>query len=240
MNIKENNINYTRIYTVIFSLFGGIILSCQSNHVEKVKSANIVLQKDVVETELICPDSTIQIVSDEQNHNHEKDSIVITKISTDFFYWYISNAKENNFSEYNPIEIQDTNGMTTLNFSKYFQNLVNLSFSDSLLTKEKRSYKKCMLNLAKVNYSDYLKLEDLEDFESLNCDFGNYYRWTGGQEMFDGYSVTKMELEKENAIVKGLLFFNDTEKIEIRNFEREISMIFIKQKDKWKILDIIY
>jgi hypothetical protein len=175
-----------------------------------------------------------------QNWNQEKDSIYITRIANDFFNWYISNAKGKNFVEFNPIEIKDSYGMTTLDFSKYFQNLIHLSFSDSLIIKEKLSYSECLKNLAKVKYSDFLKLKDLDDFERLNCDFNNYYRWTGGQEMFDGYYIKKVRFHKEKAFVIGFLYFHDPKNIEIRNFVREIVVTFILQKDEWKILNIEY
>lgn len=173
------------------------------------------------------------------SQNRETDSIEVSRISNNFFDWYISSAKNHKSDEYNPVEIESKNGMTTLDFSKYFKNLERLSFSDSLLIKERKSYNECVRKLSQVKYTDYLKLTDLDQFENLNDDFTNYYRWTGGQEMFDIYSVRKVKIDNKNAIVIGSLYFDNTG-VEKRDFVREITTIFIKQNGKWKIRDIKY
>ncbi|MES2543302.1 MAG: hypothetical protein V4548_00330 [Bacteroidota bacterium] len=164
----------------------------------------------------------------------QKDSIATTTIAKDFFNWYITSAKENK-SGYQPEFIEDDNGMTTLDYSNYIENLIKHSFSDSLIAKEKHSYSECIKNLAKLKYSDFLKFENLDDFESRDCDFSNYYRWIGGQEMSSGYSVTKIKSDKGKLIVIGFLFGNP-ENNDKRSFVKDVSVTFIKQKDKWKIL----
>src|SRR6188768_450561 len=141
-----------------------------------------------------------------QNRKLEKDSIVLATISSDFFRWYISASSNHSNGECFPVFVQDKNGMTTLDYSKYIKNLKDLSFSDSLIAKEKSSYQVCIDNLAKVKYSDFLKFEDLDDFESRNCDFTNYYHWTGGQEMYEVYTVTRVKINKKDAAVIGFLF----------------------------------
>ncbi len=98
------------------------------------------------------------------SQNQESDSIEVSKISINFFNWYISATKNHKTDEYNPIEIENKNGMTTLDFSKYFKNLKQLSFSDSLLTKERESYNECVIKLSQIKYTDYLKLTDLDQF----------------------------------------------------------------------------
>jgi hypothetical protein len=172
--------------------------------------------------------------------NAKSDSIEVTNISQQFFDWYISSAKEKKHIEYSPTAIKISNGMTSLDFTKYFQNLTLHSFSDALLEKEKLYYKDCIDNLAKIKYSDYLNLRDLDDFEKINCDYDNSYRWTGGQEMFDGYFVTETQFKKDIAIVIGQLFDKDTNNIEVRTSGRVIITTFTKQNDNWKISDISY
>jgi len=122
--------------------------------------------------------------------------------------------------------------MTTLDFTKYFQNLRRLSFSDSLITKEKQTYKSCIEKLEKVKYSDYVKLKDLSDFEVLDDDFSNYYRWTGGQEMYDSYIVRKFQYENQKAVVIG-----DLSNIS-SDYKGEISMTFKKRRNKWLIYNV--
>ena len=57
-----------------------------------------------------------------QTSVQKKDSIAITQLSSSFFDWYISSAKSRKQAEYNPVEVQDKNGMTTLDFSRYMEN----------------------------------------------------------------------------------------------------------------------
>jgi hypothetical protein len=173
-----------------------------------------------------------------QKQEQKRDSIEITQIATDFFSWYILESSNNSNGECYPIFIQDKNGMTTLDYSKYFKNLIEHSFSDTLVAKEKLSYQVCIDNLAKVKYSDFLKFDGLDDFESRNCDFTNYYRWTGGQEMFDGYTVISVKIDGKKSSVIGYLFDNNYESGGIKINKRAISVTFIKQNNKWKILDI--
>lgn len=47
--------------------------------------------------------------------------------------------------------------MTTLDYTKYFKNLKEHSFSDSLIEMENRSYQDCVNNLEKVSYSEFNK-----------------------------------------------------------------------------------
>jgi hypothetical protein len=167
------------------------------------------------------------------------DSAEISKIANSFFDWYINSAKSHKTEEYNPVEVKRQDGMTTLDFTKYFRNLKTLSFSDSLINKEKESYNECIIKLSDVKYADYLKITDLSDFESLNDDFTNYYRWTGGQEMFDIYSIKEIIIHNKNATVVGSLKF-DNSGVEKRSFVREIKMTLYKKNDSWEILRINY
>ena len=171
------------------------------------------------------------------SQNRKTDSIEVSRISKSFFDWYISSAKNNKIDEYNPVEIKSENGMTTLDFTKYFKNLERLSFSDSLIARERESYNECIRKLSQIKYSDYIKLTDLDQFEKLNDDFTNYYRWTGGQEMYDFYSVRKVIIDNNNAIVIGTLFLHYSGEKKGDSLT-EITITFIKQNDEWKINDI--
>jgi len=183
--------------------------------------------------------AALVITFDCSSQPYELDSTRISQIAKNFFEWYISTAKSHQTKEYNPIEIEDEDGMTTLDFTTYFGNLKALSFSDDLIKEEENSYSSCKLKLSKTKYSEYLKLTDLDQFESLDDDFTNYYRWTGGQEMFDFYEVTEVRIANRNATVIGTLYF-DNSGLEKREFERRITMTMVKHNDKWEILNIKY
>ena len=171
-----------------------------------------------------------------QNTNQIKDSVLVSRITTGFFNWYIKSAKLKKQAEYNPIEVADKNGMTTLDFTKYMKNLKKHSFSDSLMERERMTYVECVQKLSKIKYTDYLKLTDLSAFEKLEDDFTNQYRWTGGQEMCDGYAVSSIEYTKQGAVVYGRLYYMDATSNE--NSREEVYTVFIKQNNVWKILDI--
>lgn len=173
------------------------------------------------------------------SQNRESDSIEVSRVSINFFNWYITSAKNHKTDDYNSAEIENKNGMTTLDFSKYFKNLTRLSFSDSLFAKERALYNECILKLSQVKYSEYLKLTDLDQFENLNADFTNYYRWIGGQEMLDVYAIKNVRIENRNAFVVGSLYF-DYENVQKSGFVKEIITTFTKQNGVWKINDIKY
>jgi hypothetical protein len=168
-----------------------------------------------------------------------QDSIRTSEIATEFFEWYISAAKSHQTNEFNPVEIQNEYGMTTLDFSTYFKNLREHSFSDALIEEEENTYNSCIQKLSKVKYADYLKLTDLDQFESLDDAFTNYYRWTGGQEMYSFYKVVEIKINNDKAIVVGSLFF-DNSGSEKRDFDRQITVALIKLGGNWKIREINY
>jgi hypothetical protein len=109
----------------------------------------------------------------ESNPNAQKvkdsDSIKIEKIVNNFFNWYIGVIKTNNSVEFMPQFVESDNGMTTLDFSKYLENLRKYQFCDSLIEAERLTYQECILQLEKVKYFDFkTSWTDLDDFESTN------------------------------------------------------------------------
>lgn len=122
------------------------------------------------------------------------DSIKVAQIVNGFYDWYSTSIKGKKYSDYKPRFVESKNGMTTLDCSTYLENLKTYGFSDSLIIKERLSYSQCIENLEKVKFSDFEKTiyTDLDEYEQANCDFGNYYRWTGGQEPIDGIRIVKI------------------------------------------------
>jgi len=168
----------------------------------------------------------------------EIDSIKVSKLTTIFFHWYMKNATKKKNGEIYPRFVKSENGMTTLEYRKYFKNLKKYSFSDSLIEQEKLSYKVCIDNLAKVKYSDFLQFDGLADFEERDCDFTNYYRWIGGQEMFEGYTLTRIQFDNNQALVSGFLYDNKYECNDVKGLKKEIVVTLIRQENKWVILKI--
>ena len=112
------------------------------------------------------------------NYDHQLIGDVVSK----FYDWYIDQTNKGKQSAYYPSFAKSVNGMTTLTFSQYVDNLRKYSFSDSLINQEINSYQDCLNHLSNVQYSHFVEWTDLDQFEESNCDFNNTYRWTGGQE----------------------------------------------------------
>jgi hypothetical protein len=168
----------------------------------------------------------------------DSDSVKVEKIVNNFFNWYIGVIKTNNSVEFMPQFIESDQGMTTLDFSKYLENLRKYQFSDSLIESEKLTYQECISHLEKVKYSDFKTLwTDLDDFESTNCDFTNSYRWTGGMEPIDCVRIVDLKLNSNQTGLVQLKFCgidsNDKE-----YFWGKKSVILEKQNGNWKIMKI--
>lgn len=161
----------------------------------------------------------------------KSDTLQVCKTVTRFYDWYIKMPKENKNSEIQPAFVEDDKGMTTLNFSKYLGNLKKYNFSDSLINKEKMSYQLCISNLEKIKFSEFnSSYNDLDDLERISCDFGNSYRWTGGQEATERIKITNVKFETNNhAIVTVERLDNDSKN------NGSLLVILMKIDSVWKI-----
>lgn len=171
--------------------------------------------------------------------NYTEDSTAVSKITQDFYSWYINAVKQKSVVDYQPRFATTTKGMTTLDYVIYIENLKKYSFSESLITREKLTYEGCIKNLEKVSYVDFKKKWlDLEQFETAGCDFSNYYRWTGGQEMCDGITISIVEINSNKAKVNGFLYNLNVDDNTIHDSVGDFEMDLEKENDVWKITDI--
>jgi hypothetical protein len=164
------------------------------------------------------------------------DSINLCTTVTNFFNWYITSIKNNKSSEYQPQFIENEKGMTTLDLSRYIDNLKTMHFSDSLLNIEINSYQKCIENLGKVKFIDFKnRFDDLDDFEEIGCDFSNYYRWTGGQEPIDGIRIKEVNMRNANkATVTVEYFYFETRGTNYYWGNNQVTLR--KRNNYWEIL----
>ena len=131
--------------------------------------------------------------------------------------------------------------MTTLNFSKYVKNLSKYGFSDSLIIKEKLTYQHCNEELEKITYNQFqTKFLDLDNFERIQCDFSNYYRWTGGQEPIDGIRILNVKFKNPfNAMI--LIEYFDYNQDEKKNMYWGSNLVTLRKiKANWKIESIAW
>lgn len=164
------------------------------------------------------------------------DSIKVVQIVNGFYDWYIRAIKIKNNTDYKPRFVESENGMTTLDFSIYIENLKTNGFSDSLIFREKKSYSECIENLGKVKFSNFKKtiFIDLDEYEQVNCDFGNYYRWTGGQEPIDGIRIKDIKLISEDFAWVSIDYFVVDSK-DTRHYLGKNSLILKRLNNDWQI-----
>lgn len=170
--------------------------------------------------------------SDSQN----SDSLKISHIVSDFYSWYLNAINNEKHSEYMPRFVENESGMTTIAYSNYIRSLKKYHLSDSLVMKEIKSYQDCIRNLKNVKYSDFGKsiFIDLDEFERAQCDFGNYYRWTGGQDLIGGIRIKNIQyINAEKALVT--IDYYDINSQNSNKFFGENKVELIKRKKQWYI-----
>ncbi|MFC0878973.1 hypothetical protein ACE01N_20430 [Saccharicrinis sp. FJH2] len=177
--------------------------------------------------------SNILIASD----NSTADSIKVAQIVKGFYDWYLTSIREKIDSDFKPKFIESKNGMTTLDYSKYLDNLKAHGFSDSLLMKEKQSYSECIENLEKVKFFDFEKTTfiDLDEYEQANCDFGNFYRWTGGQEPVDGIRIIDIKFISTNRAYVTIDYFEFNSEKNKKYYWGKNGLTLIKIDSDWFI-----
>lgn len=166
------------------------------------------------------------------------DLVKVEEIANNFFNWYIGVTKTNNSIEFMPQFAENDKGMTTLDFSKYIENLRKYQFSDSLIKSEILTYQECLSHIEKVKYSEFkASWTDLDDFESTNCDFANSYRWTGGMEPIDCIRIVDLKIiSNQTGLVQ--LKFCGIDSNDKEYFWGKKTVILEKQNDNWKIIKI--
>ena len=183
---------------------------------------------------------TFSLTSKLAAHNFTiSDSLTICKTVSDFYGWYIDAIKQKKYSEFQPTFVETKNGMTTLNFTEYFNNLAKYEFSDSLIIKERVSYQQCIDELGKVKYSDFeTNFTDLDDFENIECGFSNYYRWTGGQEPIDGIRIKTLRFNDSDSATVIIEYYDHNSEDNKQHYWGRNMVSLIKTKDIWKIDNI--
>ncbi|WP_341225238.1 hypothetical protein [uncultured Arcticibacterium sp.] len=165
------------------------------------------------------------------------DSVKIKQVVNGFYDWYLTSIKEKKYSEFKPKFVESKNGMTTLDYTKYLDNLKTHGFSDSLINIERQSYSDCIENLAKVKYSDFQKttFTDLDEYEQTNCDFGNYYRWTGGQERINGIRIIDIKYISTDKTYVTIDYFEFNSEENKKYYWGKNGLILKLVNKKWEI-----
>ena len=185
--------------------------------------------------------SVLMFANNSKANDIKTDLTKIIQYVNEFYDWYISAIKERGYVDYMPRFAETENGMTSLDFSKYIENLKRYRFSDSLIIKEKDSYLKCIENLRTIKFSDFGKtiFTDLDEYEDACCDFGNRFRWIGGQEPVDGMRIQDIQFISTDTVLVSIeyswLGFDEDLNAEYIYYGGGNKLILIKQNNNWYI-----
>jgi hypothetical protein len=171
-----------------------------------------------------------------QNVN-QTDSVTVSQIISGFYSWYINSIKDHKNLDYQPEFIENKEGNTTLYLDNYIKNLKKFEFSDSIIQNEIISYQDCINKLVTVKFSDFKKVVfvDLDEFEQFKCDFSNYYRWIGGQEICDGIKINDLKFLSDKKCVVRIKKYTLTSDKVYYWWSHTIKVICTKTHNGWKI-----
>jgi len=174
----------------------------------------------------------ISFTASGQSKIREKDSVEIKTLIEGFYSWYIEIVKNGRLQkDFNPYFVKNKDGMTTLDFSKYEEELKKFKFSEEFIKKKTQDYKSCVDNLASIPFDKFITYE-LEEYEKLKCEFSNFYEWTGGQEPKDKAELTILDFFDEKFAIGQIKFIYNSK------FDGEAMAAFIKTGNSWNIYDI--
>ncbi|MDR1764220.1 MAG: hypothetical protein LBR64_09795 [Dysgonamonadaceae bacterium] len=161
----------------------------------------------------------------------------VSKTVSDFYEWYIYAIHNLPDEEYQPsVVFDDAQKMYKLKTEKYQQNLVKYNFSDAFVKRELLNSEQCAENLTK----NTKKLEDIADYEDINCDFIFNYRWLNkSQEIVDGIEIIEIKTLRENeflVVCKFYIIDNQTKEKEYQDYKSVVSVK--KHHKQYKIENI--
>lgn len=170
------------------------------------------------------------LTSNGQSEINLKDSVDIKTQIEGFYAWYFEMIKDQRLSDdFNPQFVEQKNGMTELDFKDYTGGLRKYKFSEDFIQRKIGEFKQCNDNLGKIPFGKFSNFEDLDDFETINCDFNNSYEWTGGME------------PKESARLTSLIFVDSQKIIGHIDFtsyslpDSKATVTFKRMGEEWRI-----
>lgn len=162
-----------------------------------------------------------------------KDSVAMKTQIEGFYSWYTEVIKNNKLdSAFRPVFIKQDNGYTTLDFTQYSNGLRKYGFTKNLIQRKVNEYKSCVDNLNKIPFNNFANLKDLDEFERIDCDFGNRYEWTGGQDPKDKAELINFKTVGSKTIVGQVSFTSDDKP------DGTAKVTFKKVKKEWRVDNI--
>lgn len=148
----------------------------------------------------------------EVNGRQTKESDKVAEIVTNFYQWYFDLIENKRMDRLYPSFTKTSDGMTTLDFTTYRRELLKHSFDSVFVEESVKGYDICSTNLKKIPYETFLTLQDLDDFESIECAFSNKYEWIPGMEPFAGFKVLQPYFVNNSSATIKVVFIDAGEK----------------------------
>jgi hypothetical protein len=175
----------------------------------------------------------LSISSQAQTKIDPQDSIIIKQRLEEFYSRYIdltiTHSPRNGFE---PIFEKKDDGMTTLGFKEYKDNLRKYLFTESFIRKKVSSYQACTDNLKKIPFDTLITFNSLDKLENIQCDFMNRYEWTGGQEPKELAILHRMNQISRQTIIAHIALITD------RKPSGNVIVTLTKTKQLWEISDL--
>jgi hypothetical protein len=130
------------------------------------------------------------------------DTAAVNQTVRAFFSWYRHAIDTDQTTEFQPRFVADAQGRMTLDLSRYLGNLRRLHFSQALIQQEAAAYQPCINNLRRIPFAqrDSL-LDDVADYEDMDCAFFDSYRWTHTMDTYQGIRLHRTRATSDSARV---------------------------------------
>jgi len=168
------------------------------------------------------------------------DSLQVKNKIETFYSWYAGLIKSHKVDkDFSPNFIKRSDGMTTLDFTKYRDGLKKHSFTDNFIERKIKDYGQCVDNLGKIKYETFLKFEDLDQFEEIKCDFNNVHEWTSDMEPHDGAKLLSLKAIDKKTIIGIVQFFSINVNGQYFLWDyKQATVTFLRQGKDWRINDL--
>ncbi|MBC5773585.1 hypothetical protein H8S95_05875 [Pontibacter sp. KCTC 32443] len=223
----------------IFILLALVLFGCNSSSSKEAEEPVAAERAHIKES----ADGSNAPISQANEQKAEKPINTFTSepsiIAEDFFDWYAGVTNNQETNEYQAKFVADKEGMMTLDYTQYIANLRRLHFSEELINQEVENYSNCINSIKSFKYAEREKhLEEIEDYESIGCDFFNSFRWTKSMDNFDGARVIGEEIKGNSAEVKVQLYNYDAGKKEFYYWNEPYMVKLKKDNGKWEIVNL--
>jgi hypothetical protein len=166
------------------------------------------------------------------------DSLRLKIRCESFYEWYIDLIKKNEIDNFNPQFVKTTDGMTGLDFTSYRDGLKNNFVTEELVNNLVNNFQACQESLKSIPFERFKSFTDLDQFESISCDFSNRYEFTGGMEPIDVATLTRIRKLNRKMVQVTMTLFNFSDGKKRVHGQKKMTLQRHKKNVYWKISNI--